>query len=334
MLDPELRQFLEKLDAAFVKGLAVPSSSEVKGWAQGRRAAGAARTAARPPVRPPDLTVEDHQVPGENGQPPVLVRIYRRPSLTSGPRPALVWLYGGMFMFGALADVEDQYTRLAQDLDAVIVGVDYRKAPEDPFPAAAEDCYTAVKWLAENAERLGIDPDRIAVAGASAGGTLTATVALMARDRGGPKIAAQFPMMAALDDRMATPSANDITDERMANHDILVRVWDEYLGPMRAGEVSPYAAPGRVQDLAGLPPTYIFVGELDPMRDENVEYAARLTHAGVTAELHVYPGAFHQFAAMVPGAAVSKRAQGDFLDGVKRAFARAGAAAPQSVAAG
>jgi acetyl esterase/lipase len=226
-----------------------------------------------------------------------------------------------MFIFGALADVEDQYTRLALDLDAMIVGIDYRKAPENPFPAAAEDCYAGVKWLAANANKLGIDASRIAIAGASAGGTLTASVALMARDRGGPKIAVQFPIMAALDDRMTSPSANAITDERMANHDILVRVWDEYLGPMRQGPVTQYAAPARAADLSGLPPSYVYVAELDPMRDENIEFATRLMQAGVTTELHVYPGAFHQFAAMAPNAGISKRAHADFVEGVKRAFA-------------
>jgi len=322
LLDPELKAFLDKMDPAFFKALPLPSPAEVGAWAQGRRAAGAARAAARPAVRPPDMAVEDHQVPGSKGQPEVHVRVYRKPSATSAPRPALVWFMGGMFMFGTLSEVEGQYIQLVQGLDAVIVGVEYRKSPENKFPAALEDAYAAVKWVADNASSLGVDASRIAVAGGSAGGNLAAGVALLARDRGGPKLVAQFPLFGALDDRLTSRSANDITDERMANHDILVRVWDEYLGPMRNGEVSEYAAPARAKDLAGLPPAFIYVGELDPMRDENIEYAMRLMQAGVTTELHVYPGGFHQFAAIASTAAISKRADQDFIEAVKRAFAR------------
>src|SRR5258708_6657721 len=165
LLDPELKALLDKMDPAFFKALPLPGPAEVGAWAEGRRAAGAARAAARPAVRPSDLTVEDHQVPGTKGQPDVHIRIYRRPSTTSGPRPALVWLMGGMFMFGTLSEVEGQYTQLAQALDAVIVGVEYRKSPENKYPAALEDAYAATKWVADNAATIGVDPSRIAVAG-------------------------------------------------------------------------------------------------------------------------------------------------------------------------
>lgn len=311
------------MDRDWARGLAVPPPSEVKAWAQNRRAFFAARAAARPPVRPGNVTVEEHQVPGATrGQPAVHVRIYRRQSTTGGPQPALVWFYGGMFMIGALADNDAYYTGLAQQLDAVIVGVEYRKAPEDPFPAALDDCYEALSWFTASAAGLGIDPSRIAVGGASAGGNLAAAVSLIARDRGGPRIAFQVPLNAALDDRVATPSAREITDERMANHDIMVRVWDEYLGPMRKREVSPYAAPTRAAQLEGLPPAYMYVGGLDPMRDENIQYASRLMQAGIPTELHVYPGAFHQFAVMAPTTTISRRAHEDLVASLKRAFAR------------
>jgi acetyl esterase/lipase len=205
-------------------------------------------------------------------------------------------------------------------IDSVVVSVGYRLAPEHPFPAALEDCYAALTWLTAHAEELGVDPARIAVRGPSAGGTLAAAVALLARDRKVVKLAFQQILYSPLDDRQSTPSSYEITDPRMLNRDLLLTIWKDYLGSDHQGEVSPYAAPARADDLSSLPPTYIMVGELDPLRDENIEYARRLMQAGVPTELHVYPGGFHGFESQIPTAAISQRATAEANEALKRAL--------------
>ncbi len=296
LLDPELKAILAATDMSVLSANWFPDS-DVSAWAKRRRQERAVLASAKPLYRPAGFNVEDHAVRAPNG-PEVLVRTYTPATSTGGLRPAFLWLYGGAFTFGTLDEWDEQYVRLAQDFDAVLVGVDYRKAPDHPFPAAPDDCYATLEWLAKNARSLGVDADRIVVGGQSGGGTYTAAIALMARDRGGPKIAFQMPMFAALDDRIATPSSRTILDQRIVNHKQYDRAWQHYLGAQRGGAISPYAAPARATDLAGLPPAYMYVGGLDPMRDENIEYAMRLMAANVAVELHVYPGGFHGFSGM------------------------------------
>ena len=173
-----------------------------------------------------------------------------------------------------------------------MVSVDYRLAPEHPFPAPLEDCYAALVWVAEHAAELGVDPDRIAVGGESAGGGLAAGVALLARDRGGPSLCLQLLSIPELDDRMDSESmrtlgAQAIPVTTLANGEIS---WDSYLGAGVRGtdQVSPYAAPARATDLTGLPPALVTAYELDALRDEDIAYAQRLMSAGVPTELHVY----------------------------------------------
>jgi acetyl esterase/lipase len=182
-------------------------------------------------------------------------------------------------------------------LSAVVVSVDYRLAPEHPFPAGVDDCYLALEWVSTHADELGIDPDRIAVGGSSSGGATAAGVTLMARDRGGPAIAFQLLVYPVIDDRLDTPSMRACIDTPLfARHDAEL-MWSYYLGS-EPSEVSPYAAPGRATDLAGLPPAYVCVAEFDPLRDEGIAYAQRLVGAGVSTELHLYPGTFHGFDAL------------------------------------
>jgi acetyl esterase/lipase len=267
------------------------------------------------------VTVEDRYIPGPEGAPEVFVRIYA-PKERAEACPGLLWIHGGGFLIGHPYQDDGLCQRFVEQVGCVIVSVDWRLAPENPFPAGVEDCYAALKWMVASAAELNIDSERIAVAGNSAGGGVTAAIALLARDRGGPKLAFQMPLYGCLDDRHITPSSQVITDPRVWNRDISLKAWKLYLGTEQNNEISPYAAPTRAKDLSGLPPAYICIGEADLMRDENIEYAMRLMQAGVSTELHIYPGAFHGFDVMVPSAAVSQRAVSEYIDALKRGLKR------------
>jgi acetyl esterase/lipase len=208
---------------------------------------------------------------------------------------------------------------VAGEVGAVVVSVDYRLAPEHPFPAGVEDCYAALAWLAAHAAELGVDPARIAVAGQSAGGGLAAATALLARDRGGPALCFQLLEIPELDDRLDTPSMRAFTDTPLWNRPNAVWSWKHYLGASHAGEPSAYAAPARAKDLAGLPPAYVSTMEFDPLRDEGILYALRLLQAGVPVELHSYPGTFHG-SALLPGAKVSQRGAREVMEALRHAL--------------
>lgn len=267
-----------------------------------------------------NLTKEDRTIPGRAGDPDVPVRIYR-PTDRSGPLPGFLWIHGGGYVMGAVETTDFQVQNIVSETGCVAVSVEYRLAPEHPFPAATEDCYAALKWLYAHAEELGVDPTRIAIGGASAGGGLAAGLALLARDRGEVPIIFQLLIYPMIDDRNATPSSHAITDlrtwHRTSNHN----GWAAYLGHEPGGDnISPYAAASRATDLAGLPPAHIDIGTCDLFLDENIEYAQRLLQAGVPTELHVYPGAFHGSENLVPSAALSQRMLSQRLQALKRAL--------------
>lgn len=207
---------------------------------------------------------------------------------------------------------------MAAEGGAVSVGVDYRLAPEHPFPAGVEDCYAALRWVAANAEDLKVDRDRIAIGGGSAGGNLTAAVALMARDRGGPKIAFQMLFYPVVDDRSETDSMKAGTDLYIWDYQNNLYMWDHYIGRDRE-EVSPYAAPARADDLSGLPPAYVMTCEHDPLRDEGILYAMKLMAVGVPVELHNYPGTVHGFDFLGPSD-ISMFALQESVEAFKRAM--------------
>lgn len=264
--------------------------------------------------------VRDAAVPGAPGTPNVPVRIY---TPTGGPEGdvngALVYFHGGGWISGDV-DSNDGLTRaLADQSGAVVVSVDYRLAPENPFPAGLEDCYAAFAWTVENASELGIDPERIGVGGDSAGANLAAGVSLMARDRSGPKPSFQFLRVPALDDRLKTPSSTELTDTPILAAPDLPNVWDFYLGQgLRGGpDVSPYAAPSRAEDLSGLPPAYVVVSEFDPLRDEGIAYAQRLVQSGVPTELHLVPGTFHGSSAL-PGVRINEKLNAEAVAAIQR----------------
>lgn len=220
-------------------------------------------------------------------------------------------------------DMDDELCeRFVQTAECVVVSVDYRLAPENPYPAAIEDCYAGLVWMTEEAESLGIDVNRVAIAGASGGGGLTAALALMARDKGGPSIIFQMPLYPMLDNRNITPSSHEITEDRAIwNRTNNLEAWNMYLGEENdASGISPYAVPSRAGNLAGLPPTYTCVGQLDLFRDETIEYVTRLAQAGVNVEFHLYPGCFHLFEKFVPEAEVSQRAVQSYMDAMARAL--------------
>jgi acetyl esterase len=264
-----------------------------------------------------DLTgvaVEDRSIPGPAGAPEIPVRIYS-PAARSAAVPGLLDIHGGGFVVGTLDMEHGVAAQLVKALGVVVVAVDYRLAPEDPYPAGLEDCYTALRWMTANAAELGIDTDRVGVYGQSAGGGLAAGLALLARDRGGPALCFQFLGIPELDDRLETPSMVQFVDTPMWNRPNAIRSWAWYLGG--ATDVPIYAAPSRATDLTGLPPAYVTTMEFDPLRDEGILYALKMMQAGVPVELHSYPGTFHG-SALFPAAGVSQRAAGELVDVLRR----------------
>ena len=264
-------------------------------------------------VPAPDTTgmeIEDRTVPAD---PDVAVRIYR-PHQAQG---AIVWLHGGGFVMGDLDTEHSAATWVADGSGTVVISVGYRRAPEHRFPAALDDAYAVLSWTAGHAADLGIDPERIAVGGHSAGAGLAAAVALRARDQHGPPIRFQLLNQPELDDRQETWSARHFTDTHWMNRDKIAATWRHYLG---SGPASPYAAPARAADLSGLPPAYIATAEVDPLRDEGIDYALRLLQAGVSVELHQWPGTFHGSHAIL-SAEVSQRQIAELTAALRRALA-------------
>jgi acetyl esterase/lipase len=249
----------------------------------------------------------------------VTLRVYE-PRERTGTLPAILYVHGGGFVIGSVDAARVTCEELAEAVGAVVVSPGYRVAPEDPFPAAPEDVYAALTWLVLSAGALGVDPTRIAIAGYSAGGGIAAGVALMARDRGDVALAFQAPTNACLDDRHITPSSLAIRDRRTWHRDRARRGWAAYLGDLSPAEVPPYAAPARATDLSGLPPSYITIGDLDLLRDENLDYARRLRDAGVPTEVHLYPGAFHGFEILIPNARISRDAVSALHAALRRAL--------------
>jgi len=266
------------------------------------------------------VETEDVSVPGPDGAPDVAIRIYR-PVDRHETLPALLWLHGGGYVLGGI-ELDDLMARqLAKDVNAIIVSVEYRLAPENPFPAPMEDCYAALKWLFANAAAQRIDASRIAVGGASAGGGMAAGLALMARDRGELKPAFQLLIYPALNDRNSAPASDSVADSLWWTRANNLHAWSAYLGAAPGGaDVSEYAAPSRATDLQGLPPAHISVGEIDLFCADNIEYAQRLNDAGIATSLHVYPGACHAIDVFAPMSALSQRLVSERNDVIRQAL--------------
>lgn len=267
----------------------------------------------------PRVEVEPLAITGAAGQ-PMEGQIVRPRNLT-GVLPGVLYLHGGGFAYGELEGPSPMVRDAAATVGAVVINPHYRLAPEHRFPAGVEDCYAALMWFTEHAAEIGVDPARVAVCGASAGGNLAAALTLMSRDRGGPAIAFQSLLIPALDDRGDTPSCRAITDRRIINGPGIVHTWDTYLGPDRdPTTTSAYAAPARAEDLRSLPPAYILACGLDPLRDEDVDYAARLTRAENTVTLHHVPGAWHFFEAYAPTTTIAQETTAHWLGALRDAL--------------
>jgi triacylglycerol lipase len=268
----------------------------------------------------PDIEVTEYHLPGADGAPDVRILVYIPKSV---PRPlaGLLWIHGGGYVIGSANQDDLNAKNIVTQVGCAVVSVDYRLAPETPHPGPVEDCYTALKWLYTNASELGVDPNRLAIGGASAGGGLSAALALLTRDRGEIPLAFQLLIYPMLDDRTAVSNdPHPYTGEFIWTNQLNHFGWSSLLNQEPGSEgVSPYAAAARAENLEGLPPAYINVGTLDLFLEENLEYARRLVRAGVPTELHVYPGGYHAFNLM-PQARISQAFERDMFAALKRAL--------------
>ena len=237
---------------------------------------------------PEPARVEDRNVPGPAGDIPV--RVY---ASAGDNLPVVMYFHGGGWVLGDIDSHDGTCKQLLAELgEAVVVSVHYRLAPEDKYPAAAEDCYAATQWVAEHASEIGGDGARLAVCGDSAGGNLSAVVSQMARDRGGPAIAAQVLHVPVTDHNYSYPSYTENAEGMLLTRASMVWFWDHYLNSDADGQEA-YASPIKAADLSGLPPALVQTAEYDPLRDEGEAYGAALEAAGTEVSVHRYDGVVH-----------------------------------------
>lgn len=311
-LDPQIAALLAlAAGAPRTEAMAVPDA----------RAQYEARIAAMPPAAPV-AGVTERSIEGPGG--PLRLRIYTPPG--QGPFPLMVFFHGSGFVLCSL-DTHDGICRnLCAGSGCLVVSVDYRLAPETPHPGPVEDCHAALQWLRGQAAELGVDPGRVAVMGESAGGGLAAALALLARDRGEVPFILQVLVAPMIDDRTTVRAdVGPYTGEFIWTREHNLFGWTCLLGgPPGGPDVSPYAAAARAEDLAGLPPTFINLGDLDLFVEEAMDYSRRLLRAGVPVELHVYPGLIHG-GGMMAQSRLAKVSARDVVDALRRAFAPSGA---------
>lgn len=277
-----------------------------------------------PALEAPSPQPETVRIPGGPGDPDVPVQVIGR-TKTGAARPAIVHMHGGGLVSGTAAHSTAFCQMLAAEFDCVVLNVDYRRAPETPYPGPVEDIYAALKWMHDKAEDLGVDRRRIAVMGESAGGGLAAMLALLARDRGEIPLCFQLLIYPMLDDRTGSMQRPTGAIGQVGwSADANAFGWSAFLGGETARGTPPSGSvPARVENLAGLPPTFIGVGAVDLFVDEDMAYAKRLVKAGVATELRVVPGAFHAFDFVVPEARVSQSFTAAWKAALANAFASA-----------
>jgi acetyl esterase/lipase len=283
----------------------------------------AQRSAALAAVQLSDLVERrDYTVPGSEGAPDVVIRVHRPAGERHDSLPCVYWMHGGGYVVGSYEMEDLRFDKWCAALNCVGVAVEYRLSPETAYPGPLEDCYAGLKWVYEHAAEIGVDPGRIGIGGASAGGGLAAGLALLARDRGEIPLLFQLLVYPMIDDRMTTASSG-WTGVPVWPPASNRQGWAAYLGTLTGGDVPIYAAAARATDLGGLPPALITVGALDGFLDEDVDYAMRLTHAGVPTELRVYPGGPHGFDALMPGTRLARRARRDMEEWLERVMSPA-----------
>jgi len=261
---------------------------------------------------------EDRTFAGPEGQ---LTATVLRPRGASNARPGIFFLHGGGMIIGDRFTGIDELVDWSEEHGAVAVTLDYPLAPEHPDPGPVEGAYAGLLWAVEHSAELGIDPDRLLLAGSSAGAGIAAGVALMARDRGGPAVVGQLLNSPMLDDRSHTVSSYQYSQTGSWSRESNDTGWDALLGDRRGTAlVTPYTAPARATDLSRLPPAFVDVGSAEVFRDEAVDYASRLWAAGVQAELHVWAGGFHMFHGPAPAAAPSQASVAARAHWVRRTF--------------
>jgi acetyl esterase/lipase len=304
-IDPEVAEALAPLVEAS-QGVEPPPVGD---WQTRRAAVDEMLTMFTGSWTPPaDVTVTELHAEAPDGA-DIPMRLYRREG--SDPGSLVIYIHGGGMFLCSIDTHDPVCRRYTADAGVPLLSVDFRFAPEHPYPTSVEDCYAALRWAAEHADEFGVDPERLAIMGDSAGGGMAAAVALMARDRGEPALAAQVLIYPMLDDR-TTEADPDIEPFATWTVDDNITGWGCLLGEAAGGpKVESYAAPARAEDLSGLPPAYIDVGQLDLFRGEDLAYAERLSRAGVDVELHLRPGAPHGFEVFAPASAVARRSWAD-----------------------
>jgi acetyl esterase/lipase len=312
--DPDLAAALEARSAEVVVSLRPEEIRPLRERAASRDDVVAAAS--------PAFRTSVHTVPGAAGGPPVEVAVLR-PTAEPGPVPCLLHLHGGGLVAGSMWDDVVPLLGLARQTGCAVVSVDYRLAPEHPYPAALDDARAALRWVVTEGRALGLRADAVVLEGVSAGGGLAAALALRARDDGGPRPAGQMLVCPMLDDRNDSASGAQMAGYGAWDRTANATAWRAYLGDL-VGEpdVPPYAAPARAADLRGLPPTFVDVGSAETFRDEAVDLARRIWACGGDAELHVWPGGFHGFDHFAPDAPISADARAARVRWLRRLIAR------------
>ncbi|KAI2628435.1 alpha/beta hydrolase fold-3 domain-containing protein [Xylaria nigripes] len=267
------------------------------------------------------VCIEDRCISGPRGSLSISIVRPMTESHVERLRPGIVYIHGGALISCDRFAGLDTSTVWARELDAITISIEYGLAPESTGEQPVNDCYAGLLWIEANLTQLGIDPSRLVLYGTSAGGGLASATAIMARDKGGPKLAGLFLECPMLDDRNETISAQQYTDGPFYNSTMNRFAWSCLLGDRRGtSAVSEYEAPARAADLTGLPPTFLDCASAEPFRDEVVMFATRLWAAGVCAELHIWPGGPHGYDRIAPDAPISKQARGARLAWLQRVF--------------
>lgn len=309
-LDPQIQAYLDQMAAINMPPMHTLTPEQIR--------AGIAMQLATENIEPePVARVENRTIPGPAGEIPV--RIYTPQG--SGPFPALVFFHGGGWVICNL-DTHDGICRsLANGAGCVVVSVDYRLAPEYKFPAAPADCYAATQWVAKNAAELNADASHIAIGGDSAGGNLSAVVAQMAREQGGPHLVLQLLIYPATDFRMNTPSIEENGTGYFLTKDDMTWFTNHYLNG-EEDKVNPLASPMLASDLSNLPPALIITAQYDPLRDEGELYGQKLKEAGVPVTISRYEGVIHGFVGSIPSDK-GKQAEAEASAALRVAFGKA-----------